>query len=369
MTVDLSAACTVSIRTANEMTVPTSQWPVSLAILSFLLSACTAHPSDAPRVLTTLDGVALPYAVRGNGGDTVIVLEGTPGLSSRVLRRALAPLEQGHVLVYYDMRGRGDSLLPPGSRSPSLDADINDLEALREHLKLSRAALVGHYYGAAVAAFYARRHPGRVTRLALLAPIQPKASNSHELALWSTRQPTDLAPYFAALRAGQDSIDPAAFCRAYWLRWFEPLWISDEDVRRYHAADVCAPGTIRSVATGLVRDSLIVNLNRGGWEQWLDSLPGVPQPALVIGGSSDPVRRFLFRWWAYSLADGRVLLLDEAEPTFPWVARAGEVNGALRAFLDGEWPVGSSRPASDPVPDATPAEQARMPMSAALIDP
>lgn len=337
-------------------------------MLASVLSACTLRPSDAPREFTTRDGTVLPYTIAGSGRDTVLVLEGTPGLSYRVLRHALMPLERDHAVVYYDMRGRGASPLLPGALAPSLNTDIEDLEALREHLELSSMSLVGHYYGAAVGAFYARRYPARVTRLALLSPIQPKASNSHELALWSTRRPEQLEGYYAAIRSGQDSTDPAAFCRAHWTRFLEPLWIDDEAVRVAHADEACVPG--RSIAAiRSARDSLLVNLNREGWEQWLDRLPAVSQPALVLGGSADPVRRFLFRWWAYALADGRVLLLDDVEPTFPWVAQPAEVNNALHTFLAGEWPAGSVRPAQDPVPDATPAEQARMPMSAALIDP
>ena len=347
---------------------PTSPWPVLLALTSVLLPACTSRSSDARRELVLPDGAVLTYSVAGRGQDTVIVLEGTPGLTSQVLRHALAPLQEGRVVVHYDMRGRGESPMVAAAGGPSLHGDIDDLEALRRELGLSRMALVGHYYGAAVATFYARRHPERVTRLALLGPIQPKASNSHELSLWSTRQPADLEPYFAALRVRQDSLDPVAFCRAHWLRLLEPVWIDDEQVRAAHADDVCVPAAGGMHGMRVVRDSLVTSLNREGWEQWLDSLPGVPQPALVLGGSSDPVRRFLFRWWAYSLADGRVLLLDESEPTFPWVLRPGDVNGALRVFLDGDWPAGSVRPAAEPVADATVAEQARMPMSAALID-
>lgn len=347
---------------------PTSPWPVLLTLSSLLLPACASPTSDARRQLVLPDGAVLTYSVTGSGRDTVIVLEGTPGLASQMLRRALAPLAEGRVVVHYDMRGRGESPVVATAGSPSFHGDIEDLEALRQELKLSRMALVGHYYGAAVATFYAKRHPERVTRLALLGPIQPKASNSHELSLWSTRRPGEMEPYFAAMRAGQDTLDPTAFCRAHWLRILEPVWIDDEQVRGAHADDVCTANRGGMRALRSARDSVLVSLNREGWEQWLDSLPGVGQPALVLGGSSDPVRRFLFRWWAYSLADGRVLLLDESEPTFPWVLRPGDVNGALRTFLDGDWPPGSVRPSAEPVPDATVVEQDRMPMSAALID-
>lgn len=359
---------TCSLRTANETTVPTNPWPVLLAITSALLAACASPPSDARRQVFLPDGAVLTYSVAGSGSDTVIVLEGTPGLSSQVLRHALAPLQEDRAVVYYDMRARGESPMVDGAASPSLHGDIDDLEALRAHLKLSRMALIGHYYGAAVATFYARRHPARVTRLALLGPIQPKASNSHELSLWSTRQPADLNAHFEATRERQDSLDPAAFCRAHWPRFLEPVWVDDDAVRSAHADDVCAPGRVQLASYRSARDSLLVSLNREGWEHWLDSMPGVPQPALVVGGSTDPVRRFLFRWWAFALADGRVLLLDHAESTFPWVARPAEVKRAIGTFLDGGWPAGSVRPVTDPVPDATMAEQARMPMSAALID-
>jgi pimeloyl-ACP methyl ester carboxylesterase len=68
-------------------------------------------------------------------------------------------------VLRYDLRGYGDSTLPPGSFSQS-----GDLLALLDHLGIARAALVGVSYGGRVALDTAFVAPDRVTALVLAAP-------------------------------------------------------------------------------------------------------------------------------------------------------------------------------------------------------
>ena len=75
---------------------------------------------------------------------------------------ALAP---EFTVLRYDMRGYGDSTLPPG---PFSQAD--DLLALLDHVEIERSALVGVSYGGRVALDTAFVAPERVTALLLAAP-------------------------------------------------------------------------------------------------------------------------------------------------------------------------------------------------------
>ena len=84
-------------------------------------------------------------------------------------RRMWAPLVDvlGHTfrVVSPDLRGFGETPLPPG---PYSDAD--DLDALLAHLGIGRAAVVGSSYGGRVALELATTHPSRVSSLVLLNP-------------------------------------------------------------------------------------------------------------------------------------------------------------------------------------------------------
>lgn len=74
-----------------------------------------------------------------------------------------------HTLVRYDPRGCG--LSQSDVRNISFDDWVDDLEAVVDRLQLERFPLFGMSQGAAVAAAYAIRHPERVSKLVLYAPL------------------------------------------------------------------------------------------------------------------------------------------------------------------------------------------------------
>jgi pimeloyl-ACP methyl ester carboxylesterase/DNA-binding CsgD family transcriptional regulator len=78
----------------------------------------------------------------------------------------LAELSRERLLVRYD--GRGCGLSDRMVAELSLDAWVNDLEAVADAAGLDRFALLGCSQGCAVSIAFAARHPERVSRLVLL---------------------------------------------------------------------------------------------------------------------------------------------------------------------------------------------------------
>ena len=75
----------------------------------------------------------------------------------------------GFDTVFFDQAGGGQSAqLPAGDYS--LDRAVADIEALRLALGKDQLVLWGNSYGAALAALYAARYPGRVAGVILTAP-------------------------------------------------------------------------------------------------------------------------------------------------------------------------------------------------------
>jgi 3-oxoadipate enol-lactonase/3-oxoadipate enol-lactonase/4-carboxymuconolactone decarboxylase len=99
-------------------------------------------------------------------GEPVVFVHGNASIHS-TWSAVMAPMSQQYRCISYDLRGHGGPELPPGHVSLELLAD--DLEQLRAALALPAMRLVGHSLGAFIAAAYARKHPERVTALALLA--------------------------------------------------------------------------------------------------------------------------------------------------------------------------------------------------------
>ena len=73
-------------------------------------------------------------------------------------------------MYVYDQLGSGASSRLDDPSGYSLGRDIADLEAIRRQLGAEDLILIGHSYGAHLAAGYAATHPGRVRSMALISP-------------------------------------------------------------------------------------------------------------------------------------------------------------------------------------------------------
>ncbi|MDG4862027.1 alpha/beta fold hydrolase, partial [Streptomyces sp. T-3] len=114
------------------------------------------------------DGTELAYHLRGTG-EPLICLPGGPMAASAYLGD-LGGLSAHRQLVLLDLRGTGDSAVPDAPSTYRCDRQIDDVEALREHLGLERIDLLGHSAGGSLALLYAAAHPERLSSLVLLTP-------------------------------------------------------------------------------------------------------------------------------------------------------------------------------------------------------
>jgi pimeloyl-ACP methyl ester carboxylesterase/DNA-binding CsgD family transcriptional regulator len=115
------------------------------------------------------DGVQLAWAKSGEGPPLVKAANWITHLEhdvgSPVWGHLLHTLSQRHTLLRYDQRGSG--LSDREVARQSFDDWVRDLEAVVDAAGLESFPLLGMGAGAAIAATYAARHPGRVTHLVL----------------------------------------------------------------------------------------------------------------------------------------------------------------------------------------------------------
>ena len=106
----------------------------------------------------------------GGSGPPVVLIHGHPRTHATWCQ--VAPrLADRHTVVCPDLRGYGQSTLPPdepGHAQSSKRAMAGDLVALMDHLGHDRFAVVGHDRGSLVALRLALDHPGRVERLVIM---------------------------------------------------------------------------------------------------------------------------------------------------------------------------------------------------------
>jgi proline iminopeptidase len=107
-----------------------------------------------------------------SAGATVVFLHGGPGTADMHGDQAFFTdlTAAGHEVLLYDQIGAGHSSRLEDPTAYSLERDLADLEALLAALDVERPILVGHSYGATLAAAYLARHPAGAARAVLLAP-------------------------------------------------------------------------------------------------------------------------------------------------------------------------------------------------------
>jgi pimeloyl-ACP methyl ester carboxylesterase len=124
--------------------------------------------------LTMDDGVRLHCVERGEG-PLVVLLHGFPQYWGAWRPQLPALADAGFRVVAPDLRGYNLSDRPRGIHAYDVDRIAWDVVQLVDRLGASRAHVVGHDWGGAVAWRLAARHPERVDRLVVLNAPHPRA--------------------------------------------------------------------------------------------------------------------------------------------------------------------------------------------------
>jgi proline iminopeptidase len=147
-------------------------------LLMCLLLGSTLSPQAVPHVtgVAHTEQVDLGYETFGAKGTAlpIIAVNGGPGLSHAymVQNDLWERIGRNRLVVLYDQRGTGASKrvqagAPQSMVSQTMDAQVADLDAVRQALGLDKFALLGDSYGGLVAMAYAAAHPEHVAKLIL----------------------------------------------------------------------------------------------------------------------------------------------------------------------------------------------------------
>jgi proline iminopeptidase len=111
---------------------------------------------------------AVIRGIRRGQGPPIVLLHGGPGCYDYFAGSTMANwLSATHMVYSYDQRGCRNSK----SNGPfTIEANVDDLEAVRRWVGAEQLILLGHSAGAILAMFYAAAHPERVDRIILMSP-------------------------------------------------------------------------------------------------------------------------------------------------------------------------------------------------------
>jgi proline iminopeptidase len=286
-------------------------------------------------------GVRLHHFAVGQGRD-VVVVHGGPALPPREPWRAALvgpPQVRWH---FYHQRGCGQSSRPftappPGGTWQAMQAvesalglsqQLADLERIRHVLGRERLVLVGHSFGALIAALYAAEFPERVAALVLVAPaplVRMPVEEGDLFSLVRERLPPALQRELDAHLEGAFDFrsllqrDEAAVARTY------------ADFGRFYARATGAPEPVlRDDLGGFLTLGLYLGLGRRhNWTEWLGR---VRAPVLVLHGGGDLQPRAATEAFAAALPGARLVEI-EGGGHFPYDSRPEAFAQAVNAFL------------------------------------
>jgi proline iminopeptidase len=224
---------------------------VALLLLTLLVPTLVwatpqpGHPltSETPS-FTTSDGVKLFTKISGQGIPCVFV-HGGPGAWSGMPEALAGPhLEDKFQMIWFDQRGSGRSANDP-KQDYSLNRMVQDLEELRQHLKLDKWVVMAHSFGGTIATEYAARYPQHVRGLALLnctLDLHDSMTSTLENGLRFVQVP-DKAPYLDPTKPLDERFGMLLPHLSEQNIWFKLQYQTEAGLQKVTEADKGNPGT------------------------------------------------------------------------------------------------------------------------------
>lgn len=295
--------------------------------------------------LQTPDGRRL-YYVRAGSAPRVIIQPG------RLFAfEDFAWLAEHFTLISYDMRSRGRSEFEVEDARISLAQDVADLEAVRAHFGIERAAFLGYSYLGKMIVLYALEHPGRAERLVQFGPVAPTLPTEYPARYVNNDDPLDpdALARLRALRTDENYhlTHPREYCVQEWEVVQRPLLVGDPARLDRVRIDVCdMPNEWPILQMRHLR--LQFENPYPDLEAHLAALDSLDIPVLTVHGTRDRNAPYgAGREWAWRLPNARLLTVEGAGHHV--FSEASEtVMPAVLTFLQGDWPAGAERVTEDP---------------------
>jgi proline iminopeptidase len=263
-------------------------------------------------------GFDLHYRVYGAGAP-IAILSGGPGFDCDYMEPVAEELAKHHQAILVELRGTGRSM--PQTISPetiTVKLMLEDLEAIRQQMKLSSWTLLGHSAGAVLALVYAGRFPDSIASLILAnsGPIR-RASAGVEMDNIFMRLTADEREALA--KASQDDFGKL-------LQILLPGYFYD----RSHQVAVAAsltPDKFHPQTSALIGADIM-----GPGADHRRALTNFAKPVLIIAGRQDPLDPGVQYEIHLALKNSTLSLIDRCGH-FPWVEQPEKFYAALKKFI------------------------------------
>jgi pimeloyl-ACP methyl ester carboxylesterase len=263
-----------------------------------------------------LEGVLVRYNIVG-GGPPVVLVHGWL-TSSRLWEQLAGRLAQRFTVYTLDLSGFGESDKPAAGYGVRNGSRL--LYAFCAHFGLTRANVIGHDLGGAMAVKLAADHPDVVGRLVIVSTPADEDQIDVPTLLWLATLPL-VGPLFYALGR---AVRPV---RRLWMRPF----VADPDDLTEEVVDDAGRSTPAAVAKTLSIGRREISRGRLARQARIIKIP-----LLVVAGEQDQiVDPQSVGVWAGGVDRAEIALIDECGH-LPMIERTAEFNAQILAFLTGD---------------------------------
>lgn len=301
---------------------------------------------DAPS-WSLAQGVTVQVHRKGQGRRLLFV-HGGPGIPFAELPPGLSSLAARYEVLTWEQRGCGASSRPAVTvdgkdffatarkleAELGLTAQVADLERIRRTLGEEQLTLVGHAFGALLAALYAAEFPERVKALVLVAPVDLLELPSPRGGLFDQIRPR--------LSEGKRAEFEAYLRRSFQLdallaKTESQLAAFNAELGQYYALAAKAarfevPPVEPSAVGGFAVQAAYLGL--GARHDWRGLMKAVTAPVLVVHGARDLSPEAASRAFGAAFPNAKVEVMAQSGH-FPFVDAPEDFAGVVARFLDG----------------------------------
>ncbi len=280
--------------------------PRLTSILPLLLAATLLPAQKLPHATGTIHtpDVDLGFETFGLQGSAtpVIAVNGGPGLShAYMLQNSVwQRIAADRLVIFYDQRGTGASKRLSPAAPQTMPAQIADLEAVREHFHLARAAFVGDSFGGLIVTAYAAAHPEHVASLVLSDAASPSIQGIVHLLPQTFPDVEEQDDHEEkSLAATLDAAAQAGLRNHFRMIFYSP---AKRDAYMSHMGDL---GYVPAVAEAVSKATDALDLS--------SALPTFRFPTLVLNGRYDMNVAPLTAWrLAHAIPNAKIVFFEES---------------------------------------------------------
>ncbi|MFT5505186.1 MAG: 3-oxoadipate enol-lactonase [Gammaproteobacteria bacterium] len=250
--------------------------------------------------------IDVSYTIQGEGPAVYLV----HGIGSRKATwdSIVDDLKSDFICVSYDLRGHGDSPVPPTPYS--LDDLVDDLEALRQKLGHDKIHIAGHSLGGMIGPAYAHRYPQHTLSVGLLSTAAGRSEDD-----------------LAKLKAVGNAMEQNGVVET--LATFVARWFTDEFLENNPEVIEARLQQVRDTPEDVFLSVFWIYATTE-MAPWLNK---VQQPCLVLTGEFDGgCNPRLNRFMADELPNSELVILPDLKHSL-MIESSDQVLAHLRPFL------------------------------------